>query len=1362
MFAGKTTISEGAKVVLNGTSFVNAGATLNVAKVDNVTVTTEKGLYIGGNTNLVIDGKKIISAKTVSDATTSGEGELNKYLAANVKKVTYSGTNIEGDVTVLPGTTLDLTTEVTIKDDAKFEVRGAINGNVIGKDSATGTFENFTGDFTVKAGSVIIDGTTFTGGAYTATAGVTKISGTLTGKLTLDASNGVIQFENFVVYNTGALTLVGANVYDDTTEIITKGFCVAPEKSFDLYGEVTSENGAKIDVQKADNKSATFRAYSGAKIVNVDVIGAGKIDLSKAQSPQTVGEDISYNKTYGQLEDVTIVGSLTIKNNAKVEIKGGFQVNEGVTLTIEKGSELIINSSAASMIVDGRIVVEEEAKLTVTKAMDVKVSGSIESEGTVSITSTVTIKSGGSIVINDATVTGTNYASTFTAGADLTVEAGAELIIKSKVASDTTVTNKGTVTLDGAVLNGNFTVKMAADKAVVQILNVQAIAADRTITVTDNGLKFADKKVVGTSGIAINEMEIAVEVKKTGTSTDGSSVTVAGYAVKGLTVVETVSSETDDNGDVTYYNTLDLAGTVSITSTTDNVSISGTRNIATITGERIAITGDLTLGKYVGFTVNGKMSVSGKFVATEENSKVVCDTIVDVENGISVSGLVQVVAKINNISAAMYESKVGTTTVYNYTTLKAAIDSGAKDIIVTGTVYVAESVTVPAGVTVKNEGTIVIGSDEDADVVLTVADSASIKNGTIDVKGTLYFENKKNNKVSDINSDVSVIGENDARYTNLYTALTKANPGDTVTVDGDKVVLKKSITIKDGVTLDVPLTKHLVVDRGITISVIGTLKTAHAIEGVEYTLTNGSTKKVAFDLEPSVRDYKATIIVSGVFMSMEPVEYDGTTTQYKIPGAYYKLTDDAGAYNYVTTLENASKSTATKVDVYGKVTAGDVSFIGTSAAKKTLTVATGAELAASSITLDKAGFTSNGKFSGDVKVGDSAVTAKLAGIIVSIDKDGMLVVDNVWRALPVSSNEEPSFKVSAGTVKITGARIDVTVSEGATLVAADETNLYWNLIIDGTVLVDNGKVMTVAGDVTVNGTLTVAGVTDTKEAGTLTINDFLYVGVTDKDTWNDTGADSSVSGAVAGVKVAFVKTGSNVSEATLDSFKVGDVLKSTTYVVEDKDWMTVYSVGNLIGINFVDKAPVKDAEFNGVWKNVKGDKVTTQLVGDKDFEKVTADVKYDIYTILVNPAAGIESIAVDGNLMQFGMFYVSTDNAAVNMQMYFINVKAGTHDITCKLANGYSGEAKFTLVDDGKDNDKFNASLTGNKLTVSGDAGTATIQITGVSASGYVDPVVPEQKETEDGLSLTDILLIVLVVLIVIMAVIVAMRLMRS
>ena len=263
---------------------------------------------------------------------------------------------------------------------------------------------------------------------------------------------------------------------------------------------------------------------------------------------------------------------------------------------------------------------------------------------------------------------------------------------------------------------------------------------------------------------------------------------------------------------------------------------------------------------------------------------------------------------------------------------------------------------------------------------------------------------------------------------------------------------------------------------------------------------------------------------------------------------------------------------------------------------------------------------------------------------------------------------------------------------------------------------------------------------------------------------NAIGADASVSGAIDGVKVAFVKAGASVSEATLDSFKVGDVLKSTTYVVEDKDWMTVYDKTGNYNIKSVNKAPVKDADFKGVWKNVKGDKVDGQKVGDKDFEKVTADVDYEIYAIIVNPAAGIESIAIDGNLMQFGYFTDYSSDNYLQSQIYYIVVKAGTHEITCKLANGYSGDAQFSLVKSAasEEDGKFDASVSGNKVSVSGDKGTVTVQITGISASGYVDPtpVVPEEKD--DGMSLTDILLIVLVVLIVIMAVIVAMRLMRS
>ena len=244
-------------------------------------------------------------------------------------------------------------------------------------------------------------------------------------------------------------------------------------------------------------------------------------------------------------------------------------------------------------------------------------------------------------------------------------------------------------------------------------------------------------------------------------------------------------------------------------------------------------------------------------------------------------------------------------------------------------------------------------------------------------------------------------------------------------------------------------------------------------------------------------------------------------------------------------------------------------------------------------------------------------------------------------------------------------------------------------------------------------------------------------------------------GAISEVKVAFVKADANVSDATIESFKVDGVLKSTTYVVEGKDWMTVYDRTGNYYIGKVTEAPFENAEFkDDKWLNTDGKSADNSKIGASKCDKVTADIKYDIYTICVNPAAGIESIAIDGNLM-------IKDSS---LGLYIMVVKAGAHEITCKTANGYSGEPKFSLVESAADDadGEFNASVSGNKVTVSGDAGSVLVQITGIEKSRYVDPTPETPSEKDDGLTITDYLLIVLVVLIVIMAVIVAMRLMRS
>ncbi len=1341
VFAGKTTVSKGAEVVLSGESFVNAGAALDVAEDATVSFKEDSSrLIVGGTTNLKNgDGKKNIEfANEKNDAAPTTESELNKYLAAETKKVSYSG-DITADIKVLPGTTLDLTKTdgATIASGVTLEIDGIINGKVVGGSGTsigTGVFSNFKGDFAVKAGSVDINGETFTGGTYCATSGTTKISGNITGDVYLVIASGAkVQVD-------GTLNIIaGATLYITDLNTDGNGFSVPMNSSLNLFGSIrmlkesttpaatmTAKEVVITVVEKPEGSASTvkagsFKAFSGSGISGVTVAGKGSIDLSQAQSPQTVGEDISYDKIYGQLEDVTIVGSLTIKNNSVVKVMGGFNVNENVTLTIEKGSKLIINSVAASMVVDGRIIVEEGAFLEVEAAKDVKVSGSIESEGKVYINSNVTVKSNGFIHINDATVSAAGvYASTFEVRNGLTIEAGAELVIKSQIVGETKINNKGSVVLNGAVLGGALTINMLADSAVVDI---QSVSGNNLVTITDEKLEFT-------------KTDNVVD-KNTVTFTPGENV-----SFKGLTVTEKVTSYVYN--EKTYYtNTFEFTGAVTFTNESGAVA-----KTISVTGKNLSVPEKLDLGKGVTMAVGADsvLKVAGTITATATGSVDADKSVITSDGDIQVTGLIQTATKITSgISAAMYETKTGTTPIYNYTTLNAAIAAAAKDIQVLGTISVLESATIPAGTTVKLDANakIIVGSDDNTDVVLTVADTGSIKNGTVKVKGTLVFDNKKDNRTVVV-SDVSVIGEKEARYTNIYTALAQANPGDTVTIDRNEVELKKSITIKDGVTLDVPLTKKLIVSEGITITVVGTLKTAEKIEGAEYE-ENGITKKVGFAFEPSVREHKATIVVSGTFMSMADVKYD----YYFVPGAYYQNTDSAGVYNYVTTLENASKSTAVSVTVYGKVTAGDVVFAGTTATR-TLTVASDAELAATSITLDKAKFVATGRFSGDVKVGDSAVTAKFVTFEAKINDDGMLVVDTIDKK--VTGNEEASFKVSVGTVNVKTSEIGITVSAGATL-AADATAITGKLTIDGTVLVASDKTMTVAGDVVVNGTLTVAEITDTKAPGTFTLNStaLLYIGIT-KDDIVKAGADASVSGAITGVKTAFVKAGANVSEATFDSFKVGDKLVSTTYVVEGKDWMTVYDRTGEYAIKTVDKAPVENAIFNK-WLNTDGKSVENNVIGASKCDKVSADVDYEIYTIVINPAAGIESIAVDGNLMikEYGT------------GTYEMTVKAGTHEITCKLANGYSGDAQFSLVKSQAVADgTFNASVSGNKVTVSGDMGVVTVQITGISASGYVDPtpVVPEEKD--GGMSLTDILLIVLVVLIVIMAVIVAMRLMRS
>ena len=1387
--AGKTLTADASSTITNNGILFNNGT---VKMDEGSTYSGTSGTFVAGagsTATILVSKDSTLNAKgtgIVNGSAPAGE-DANKADLSDVTGVTVAQVN--GYLNAKMDVILPITDGLTItKDDKIIVVPGSsLTGTVKFDEKNSVAFDKAKGDFQVSAGSIYVNGK-IEEGTITATGGNFYITGTVTGEVKLVKESG-----NLYLGAKGETLTIASGA-----QLTLSGHGIAVKGDVNLYGALTSDAKITLDVstyeiiKNVEYFTPSFKAYSGAQISKVEVTGSGEIDLSQAQNPQTVSEDISHDKTYGQLENVTVVDSLTIRNNSKVTIMGQFNIDEGVTLTIEEGSQLIIGGTAFVKI-EGNLVIEENATVTQN-------GGKVSVYGNAEIAGEYSVKGGSLVAEQDSVITveetgkiGTHYGwpmiSLIVKESALLEVEGVITGIEGEWESKGLITNYGTVVFDSQIpAHSDVVIVPMIDGATVNVKNYvigyDLIKKDNSESVLSSSLCIwetsyiysADGETLKWNGkdVLTGEHDNHVYLYSNINGQwymdgEGNTMTFSNITFTGRVFSEPsddISSQAYCDGRI-YKKMIEITGSISSSCVSKDGNPVDHKLVIELQcpqGVLIPETDDgtaLTIGQNVEFknnrtdVENTKLFVRGTVDATSADAKFSNNAIIYVSGDGSVKTLDRITD--GTVNAVMFETKNGTETVYNYTTLKTAVDSGAKDITVLGTVKVDESISIPKDTTVKGDGTIVIGSSENTDVELVFADGAVAKTVMFDVDGTLYFENKKDNKSSNIQSDVSVIGEKDARYTNVYTALAKANAGDTVTVSGDTVDLKKNITIKEGVTLDVPYEKHLKVYSGVTVTVNGTLRTVEEIGTEQYT-DDGETKNVKFDLAASKLDHTAAIVVNGVFMSGVQFTYgdnEKSLPVYRIPGAYYYQVDSVGEFYYATTLENASKNAAADVEdieVYGKVAAGDVAFTGTDSLSKDITVTDGAELTVASITLDKATLNVEGMITGDIKAGGSAVTVENVKTHIYVDKDGVYTVESVDEPKP-SSGEEAFFKVSAGSVYIQNADMEVTVLAGATLVSGKETARIAALTIEGTVAVANGQTITVDYGVIVMGTLSIAAATDSEAAGTFDTPELL-VGV-DIDDLVETGDAASVSGAIDKVQVAVVKADATVSEATVDSFKdANGVLKSTTYVVEDNDWIVVYDKTGEFQIGYIEKAPVENAKFTGKWLNTDGDVANGELVGASKCDKVTADVEYDIYTIRINVDAGLESIAIDGNLMLKDF----------ETGMYTMDVKAGTHDITCKLANGYSGDAKFSLVKSvASDDGKIDASVSGNKVTVSGDEGTVYVQITGITSSGYTPaPVKPAQDDKDDGLSLTDILLIILVVLIVVMAIIVALRLMRS
>ena len=1080
--------------------------------------------------------------------------------------------------------------------------------------------------------------------------------------------------------------------------------------------KVTAGTIAVINGNLNIKNGATFTVAAGATLtINKDV----KVTVDGIKATTTTGDDASaVDKAEFVVDDgarVVINGQLVVGENGKANIASTYATEETTfyagtfvygTVAAQKGAELTIN---AEIMKDGVVDVSSSGK---------KVSSI---SGKLLVMPGATVDATGKITNLCVTATGEDKSK----AADKNVYLAADMDITSTVdvanASDassvkfTATAENSTVYTKTTVNNDETTVK---NTVVAAFLAVEGKIANATLDVAPVGEGksefegFSDKDCtaekavkVSASNVIANELQIA----KTGAMKIDADLDVSGK----LTVLFDTTAKTQNmkivSGTVTVSGTVDLVnGSLEYTPKVDDTEASF------VVGSAILKIENGT------FTVDNTATGAPELTAAEQ-------VFAGFEGAYYVYG--STTSKFIACELAAAIAAADGKYVDEVTVSGAAFDENATDAAKKKAGYVvAASFEVPADVTLHVKNALVVGKD----VVVTVNAEADLdlENGIVFVDGKLVDKTGNDDLGKNIIADVIIAdAENSVNtYTSLKIALTEITSGK-IQLKNDATV-SEDLTVPKGVTVDLN-GKKMTVSAGATLTVAGTVD---ASTGTFETVAKTDSKaagKVAVENRVIVTfDYafNDTFNVAGIYVNA-PLD-DGSYFVMSVPTYVENLADVVSA------------------SVQGTVSyKGDLALSGTADEPKTLDVK-GTFSVEGKVVL--AFFTINvvSEETADKKTVAGVITATVSNTVGAVELTSVKgtltvadIVDDEGKAyLAISGTPAANtgtdgknvakIAISSGVLTINAA-FDASnlasfgVAADTTLaVAADAT--VSALKVEGTLDVQKA-VFTVSEDLTVLGAVAIA------DDGKIIAKGDVFVGVEKSDI---TGAAASVTGKNLDVttnsKLIYVAAGSSVSDDIVKD------LKSTEFVVSGSTWVTVYGAQDA-AIAALEPT-VKDAKFVE-WQNEKGVKVVPK-VGTP--AKAIAFIDENIYSVKVIGDNGIGTVAIDGKVLQ------------KSSNVFFVDdLKAGAHTITCELKYGFEGTVVIKVN---------GTAISGNSFTLSGTGAEDTsvsIDISGTKAIEY-DPTPVAPAEKDNGMGLTDYLLIVLVVLVVILAIIAIMRFMRS
>ena len=1211
---------------------------------------------------------------------------------------------------------------------------------------------------------------------------------------------GEIDLNDITIYlsDYGNVTVAdGSSTYAVTVQIGTAA--VAATVTMDNVTIYGADSSIQVMTQSSLRTTGSYLYVAiGSQSGTTVVLDNGTAEYNNAVSNVSVGAGMTLTLNGDVNNVVDVFGNLIINSDATVNTSMTVYPGASVTVTSEgtmtiygqahfmAGSEGTIegtitvgnNQGGALLDVEEDFTVADRATLTVTS-----VQSSIANKNRLNAPDS-------GYKVDADSITGYSYEYMFI------VEGTAN--INGMLAGY--IHDQGTVTING------FSDPNTSRNTVIVLyegVTLDSVSYNGTIEITDEGV--ADSRITASDVMKVSDNN-SITLKNASGVTVTTSVVSVPYTVQRVSHVD-------------YYTVMTVYGDVGAVSGSTDAGITISKADGTVgpTSDPVAayvsIPTDqaMTFGAYVDFVVDGHLIVDGNVEfydstvgSNHDDKQITGEGTIDVNGEIAVSvsnGAGNNMYAFGGImNAVTYRITVqgpeASQTDYFTSFATALAVTGADNentVTVLNNVEAEGNLTIPVGLKVALDNNAILTVTEGSELILADGSSLTGENTSkIVVEGTFTAQDYANDLgVTDIEAEVVIATEGDPSKT--WTTLANAIAiGETEITANSEIDITEDTEIPSGVTVNTEYDVNITEESTLTVN--GELN----IDGSDLNIEDGSEVVVG-----------GTVSISTTIQG-SPSEPSSISN---IAGAHYGLTDGAGITYFVSNLADAAERINGAANLYnatltivGSVGAQDVEI------ESYQNITTKIEFRTTGDDNDVPAILGMGTLTltGNVSVtvsGSNMFTGTIAAICgdgttnaeIDMVRAGNFVVESGSQPgvtttyyLDMSSYTNGTVSattgqvtISAGTVTIaTGDELNIasdaefTVGSGATLNiennatldidsddaevsgtinVADDIGIEGNLLVSGTMNATN-TTFNPSGVLTVTGALTLG------ERTVMTVDDALVVGAPAESL----GVGGSISGSytisqTGASSYILVYTGADISGAQLNWNTALDESSAqhTTYYVNDTEYATVYANGAVnintifgtadtmvnIEITGLDTEKVDGVQVSGyyTWYDVNGTEAT-RAIGNPEavyIEFAPANV------------SGVVTIGSGINLYIDGVQVLGYTGGSNGEQTIANNLAlgVGTHRVSYEISAGWDGSTVvFTFNGETIEND--------STITITADMTSFTLSATGATNSTGTSG--GSTSGGDDGMGLTDYLLIVLVVLIVIMAIMVALRLMRS